>query len=310
MEWQSILFSLLLAIIFLVIVSLYGYFSQRSLSFGGLVLSWNINDNLVATIILPPLLVLITAIVLVSNDRTWLLSDLWLVGLFIFLFRSLLIVLSKRLYSVKLTDWMSSGLLSVFLCYVVNRLVLYSEQSLRLSGANVSAALWSFGVISFLYLVYRVFPKNFTDLHTNRHFLGKLYADYYKIYGTLLNKEFKKDPVLQRIFFAILITEDLNRPRVFRFFERLAFPLGFIKTTGIMQVTSGSKLSDKKSVVLAQNLLGEYYASACEQYKSDYLRIKEIAYLYNDGDFYVDLIVYSYFTLTEIGAFNGAVPNI
>ena len=307
MAWYTLLFSFILAIVFVAMVSIYGYLYQRSLSFGGLVLSWNLNDNIIATILAPPLLILITALVLISNNRTWLLHDLWLVALFIFLLRSLIMVLAGRHYSVRLADWFMSGICSVLLGYLVNGLISYSQRSLHVSTTNIAALLWSFGVLASFYLMYHIFPKKFTDIHTNRRFLSELYVKYYKRYGPLLNKAFKKDEVLQRVFFAILITEDLNRPRIFRFFERLAFPFGFISTTGIMQVTSKSALSDKKSVILAQRLIHEYYQAACEQYSSEYLRLKEVAYLYNDGDFYVELIVYCYFTLTELEAFRGAV---
>jgi hypothetical protein len=212
MSWQELTFYLVITLVFLVVLSLVGYVSQKTLSFGGLVLSWNLYDNILASIILPPLIILITAVCLVSIDKTWLIGNLWLISLFIFVLRSLLMFLANRMYAVRINDWVISGGLSIFLAFLVNRLVIYSEYSIKLSPSNISAILWSSFVFSVFYLLMKVVPKHYTDLNTNRDFLAKLYRSYYKKYSGSLNKEFIKDKVLQRIFFAILITEDLNRP--------------------------------------------------------------------------------------------------
>lgn len=309
MLWQSLAVSLLVSIVALVIISFYSYLVDKTISFGGLVISWNANNNIIASIVLPPLLVLIAAIVLVNSKIYWPLNDLWTVGVFILLLRSLLVFLSHRLHELKLMDWVVSGLLSILLCYIEGRLIVYSYSSLRFSSTTVAAILFSFGIVALMYIIYAASPKNFTSKDTDTKLYAKLYLDYYKDYQSLLSVEFKKSKELQRVFFAILITEDLNRPKVFRFFERLFFPLGFIKTTGIMQVTSNHKLTDKSSVFLAQKLIGEYYKDVSKRHTSDYMKLVDIAYLYNGTDGYATSIVYSYFTLTELGAFNGSIAN-
>ena len=309
MGWQTVLFDLALALFFLFLVGTYGYLEQRILSFGGLILSWNLNDNLVASTLLLPLMVLITGILLINIEKKWLIVGLWLVGLIFVLIRATLVLATNRLRSMSINFWIIGSVISVILCFVFNWLIIYSENDLKINRNTVAIFLWTIVGVSILYLLLRLLPKQLKDVNTNRLFIGKMYLDYYGKYSKELTKQFKTDPILHRIFFAILITEDLNRPAIFRYFERLAFPLGIIKTTGIMQVTNDNALSDSKSVVLAQDLIGQYYSDVSAKNITDYNRLKDIAYLYNDGDYYVELILYSYFTLTELGAFKGSISS-
>jgi len=310
MGWSIFLLDILLAFGFLFIATLYGYLEQKSLSVGGMILSWNINDNLVAATLLPALLVLFSGVLIVNLDKLHFLNGLWLVGLYIFIIKSATLIITKRIQSIKLLNWIISGLITVAICYIFSELINYSKLNLKLSPSNSASIIWCIGTIAIIYLLVRILPTQIRDLNTNRRHIGTLYVKYFNQFKYELKTNFKKDELLQRIFFAILITEDLNRPSIFRFFERLVFPLGFIKTTGIMQVTNKNILSDSKSIVLAQDLIAKYYKEISKKNKTEYNRLKEIAYLYNDGDFYTELILYCYFTLTEIGAFNGEITNI
>jgi hypothetical protein len=307
LSWQSLLFDLLIAVVFLSIVSIYGYYLQSGFSVGGLVLSWNFDTNYVVTLLLPPLLVTITAITLVSIDKSWLLPGLWLTSLFIFLFRTLLITVTQRLGSIRTADWLSSGLLSILLAFLVTRLAIYAQASLRLSPQTAAVLIWSFGLLAFLYVVHELLPRQFGGGLIQRQFIGDLYVKFYAKFHTELNKPYKDDIILHRLFFAILITEDMNRPAIFRFFERLVFPLGFIGTTGIMQVMNKEKLTDEKSIDLAQKLITGYYHDANQRFDTEYMRIHSVAYRYNDGDFYSDLIVSTYYTLVELDVAKGSI---
>lgn len=53
--------------------------------------------------------------------------------------------------------------------------------------------------------------------------------------------------------------EDFNRPAGVRILERIAFPLGLAKTTGIMQQQSDKALSDEGSVVLAVKYISKMW---------------------------------------------------
>jgi hypothetical protein len=86
-SWQSLLFNFVVSLVFLIIVAYYGYLLQQGLSVGGLVLSWNFNNDYVVTLLLPPLLVTATAILLTSTGYSWLLPGVWLSSVFLLVLR-------------------------------------------------------------------------------------------------------------------------------------------------------------------------------------------------------------------------------
>lgn len=309
-SWQSLLFNLIISLVFLLIVAYYGYLLQQGLSVGGLVLSWNFNNDYIVTLLLPPLLVIATAIILTATGFTWLLPGLWLSSVFLLGWRGGLMLITQRTRTVRTKDWLLCGLGGIGLSYIVSRLIVYADSAMHLSPQTAATLVWVFGLVALLYVVHRVLPGRFSSDAALEQFYGRQYIKFYKKFGKLLQPEFKKDIMLQRVFFAILLTEDLNRPAIFRFFERLTFPFGFIGTTGIMQVMNKEKLTDEKSVILAQRLVKSYYEAAKQKRGSEYMQVHEIAYMYNDGDFYFELITKTYFMLVELDAKNGAIKSL
>lgn len=79
---------------------------------------------------------------------------------------------------------------------------------------------------------------------------ARLFA-YEREYGDLLPQRFSNDLLLRCVFFAIMAIEDGNRPEFIRTIERMAAHFHLAKTTGIMQQTSDTPLSDRDSVKLA-----------------------------------------------------------
>lgn len=79
---------------------------------------------------------------------------------------------------------------------------------------------------------------------------ARLFA-YEREYGDLLPQRFSNDLLLRSVFFTIMAIEDGNRPEFIRTIERMAAHFHLAKTTGIMQQTSGTPLSDMDSVKFA-----------------------------------------------------------
>lgn len=75
--------------------------------------------------------------------------------------------------------------------------------------------------------------------------------EYERQFGSMLPKRFSSDPLLRCVFFSIMAIEDSNRPKGFRFFERVACAAGLAHSTGIMQQKSDKPLTDRDSVELA-----------------------------------------------------------
>jgi hypothetical protein len=76
----------------------------------------------------------------------------------------------------------------------------------------------------------------------------------------------------------------LIRPRFFRIAERVLFKLGFVSSTGIMQVKNHTVLSDSESVVKAQELILNSYNKHQGMY--EYELVGKILVDYNPDAYY------------------------
>lgn len=198
--------------------------------------------------------------------------------------------------------WIISTLISLGLSFGLTRLLVYLGDTVIPSRVVLSSLLWALSSLLLLYSIKEFLPYRFYDFKAQQHHVTNLYKKYQKRYSAHLEEAFQKDVQLRRLFFAILVTEDLNRPLVFRTFERLFFRFGFINTTGIMQVTSPRKLSDRKSVELAQNMILGSYNNHRVNEKIEYMLVRAVAFDYNNGDFYRELIVDTYYNLKAYDA--------
>lgn len=105
----------------------------------------------------------------------------------------------------------------------------------------------------------QTFSSNYSIPYSGVDVSEKKLFSYRRKYGDYLSERYKKDFLLRCVFFSIMAIEDHNRPAGARLLERLAFPVGLSKTTGIMQQQSDAALSDEESVALASNYVSEMW---------------------------------------------------
>jgi len=93
------------------------------------------------------------------------------------------------------------------------------------------------------------------------------YLRYSQRFADVLSPSFRRRGALHHILFTFMLIEDLNRPSWMRGIERGLARLHFAKTTGIMQVTSLTPLSDVQSVRDAEPIV----TRLLETYRTRYL---------------------------------------
>jgi hypothetical protein len=104
------------------------------------------------------------------------------------------------------------------------------------------------------------------------------------------------DPTLVK---AIMIAENLQRPRWFRHLERLKSRLSPEGTYGIMQVSSSKWLTDQESIrkAVATRLRGVTVRNATGEV--DYEKLRSVAMLWNPDPTFVDLLWSAWWEATE-----------
>lgn len=104
-----------------------------------------------------------------------------------------------------------------------------------------------------------VFKGNSSHLARSRRYALSRFRFLSGHFGELV-KSAAGSKTWEALIFSVLIVEDFNRPKVFRFAERLAFRAGRAKTLGIMQVETGTLISDEESITLGVDRLKQLYA--------------------------------------------------
>lgn len=101
---------------------------------------------------------------------------------------------------------------------------------------------------SWLEASYRTQVSSFNGVPRIDPKVEKAVFSYVRRFDELLPDTFKQDVLLRALFYTVMLIEDSNRPWWFRLTERMFFWTKRVRTTGIMQVKSPKRLSDRESV--------------------------------------------------------------
>ncbi len=261
------------------------------LTVGSVIAGVNFNYNTMQIIFLP---VIVSVILYLSLDQF---SDsvLMLLAVPILIIRIIFMLSFDRTAIIRTYSWLISNLLSiVFASLSFSILNKYSSHHNLRSWAIFAILFMVLFVIS-QYLFIRN-PEGYYQNEMAYYF----YHKYKRKYTNIITKEIIEDPLLKKIFFTIMVVEEMNRPSVFRLFERLAFFTGKIKTTGLMQVTSPKYLSNEESIILAQKIvIDAYNESEAKEYELSAM-VRHVAYAYNPSEFYSDLIENAYDYISSV----------
>lgn len=145
------------------------------------------------------------------------------------------------------------------------------------------------------------------DSHKDKVYFSGIVTDAYMAlrhkYSDVVDRACNENMCSPRILYAILIYEDINRPKIIRYIENLivkTFPVKL--TVGIAQVRSDKPLSDADSIVRAAKILGgsTYADSGVEDGFSSITDLKDILHNYNSSNVYCESISRIIATLRDI----------
>ena len=189
-------------------------------------------------------------------------------------------------------------------------------------AGNFHTELW-FIIIAFFYMVLSNYEPDISKFYERKR---KYYRNRYEFllqkYQSLFDKTFLNTYFLEKIFFSIMIMEDLNRNKLARFLERVLHPFGFVKTTGIMQITSSQKLNDQDSIKVAKDKIMNLYCEYKDKSENYYALAQKIAVEYNPSTEYSEGVLDILKELSEqniwepiktkdrVGVDNIGLPNI
>jgi hypothetical protein len=225
------------------------------------------------------------------------LSNVWWVVIAISVMRLLCILIGSRFMRAPLVWIIVLSLLAIVVSYgaqvtVIDPLFKGQLTSPMLIIATVIAALSAYSLFN---------NARFGDLDDSdsyHNMILALYNRYTQLYESVLPKWYRKDSRQYLIFFSIMITEDLNRPKVVRFVEKISSYFTTVRSTGIMQVSADSYLTNVKSIELAANIVRSSYSLHSKTFSEDYHLVRAVSDDYN-GSGYEDIVSEIYFVIKK-----------
>lgn len=276
-----------------VLINILGYFSKEQ---GYESLSELTDEhwgkfNTAFRILTPPIYLAVVTIILYMINRPIYITEIWLVTFWYTIFQFLIYKITRRWEFKDKRIFFSIQSITILLSYVFYKCSFVKGLDAILPDGSFRNEIWLL-VVAY---VFTLFTSSYSPFSYNKYKMVentviRRYDEFYKKYKHELTDLFETDKTLRTILFSIMIVEDMNRPKLFRFIEHILFSSGLIKSTGIMQVTSDKYLSDKESVVQAQQIIVKL-AKTHKKYTVDpYSLVWSISLDYNPDNRYAESV--------------------
>ncbi len=267
--WRSNLTTVSMNIIFIATLQIFAtiplaflvnFFGKHSIKIGYLNLSdiqseGSLGYNLIFRILAPSAYIALLSILLYVVGFEEFVQSIWLISLWYVLLNFFILLSLGRLPLIDKSLYLFTQILAIVITYFLYE-ASFSKglQAILPDSGNFRTELWMILII-FFYSVLKNYEPDFSTAFERREkYIIKFYARLMGRYSRYLQTEFNLDPFLEKIFFSIMIVESMNRSKFLRFIEKTLHPLGFIKTTGVMQVKSRKLLSDEESIKKSQEI--------------------------------------------------------
>ena len=294
-----VIIHILLAILFFLVVNQFG---KHSIKFGYFHFSFDSNFedkspffDILFKSFTPVLLTYISAYIFSYYNIEYLNESIYMIVVYYFVFRLTFIILIDR---IRLTNWYKLTtiiLVSLAMIYVIYSQFIITETYLLPTKQELATSMW-LGIIAFIYKIFNELSVLRNNVNSKIDPYLKDYYSYFKSkYGYIIDAEVR-NKTEKSLVYAILIYENFNRGKFIRFFEKIFFFTGMVKTTGIMQVHSSYYLSDTESVELGtQKILTKYRNELSEncadnEEHNNYSAIRNTIIDYNPDDNYYEQI--------------------
>lgn len=246
----------------------------------------NFGYNLIYRILSPVVYISFATLILYHFNLSYLVSNIWLLSVYYYFFNLIALILLYRFALVNKFLYFFIAISSIGLSYWVYIVALqYGPQSIIPDSANFRTEWW-FIIFGYFYSLLNDFSPNYSiEFDRKEKFIHKTYKQLKTRYQNTLSRNFQENNYLQKLLYSIMITETINRPPFIRLMENLVFFTGKVKTTGIMQVTSKKKLSDKESIKLAEKIIQDSYQKHFSRKINEYDLVRKVAADYNPGNY-------------------------
>lgn len=250
----------------------------------------NLGYNLFYRILSPTIFISLATLVLYKIGLPHLTKNIWLVPAYFWAINLITLILMRRFPLVNKLLYLVIHISSIAIAFwVYDNALKYGPSAILPDPGNFRTEWW-FIFFAYVYSLLNNFNPNYNaETQRRNKFISNRFKSLSKKYNRLLKKEFRNSKFLFKMFYSIMLVEDINRPPAARLLEKILFPFGFIKTTGIMQVTSDKLLTDSQSISKAQDIVLKSYKKHAPLTTYEYELVTKIAQDYNNGSYGINV---------------------
>lgn len=235
-------------------------------------------------------MIVISAILISYFDKSYT-SNIYLISVYYFFIRLSYILLFGKFYLVRWSKVIFQSLVGVIIAFWAYKELVVPGKPLIPDMTTIGNELWVVIAVFIYTAVNGIETSSAPSARRKNRYIAIRYDEFRKLYGALIYDKFP-NKLIELTIFSIMIYEDYNRPKLVRFFERTVFS-HISKSTGLMQISSGSTLSDYESVELAISQISESYKkeSSLKKGEDPYYIIRRVIINYNkDADYVSDVL--------------------
>lgn len=257
------LFHIFLAILLFFLVNQLGKHSPSSLGYYQLTSFLETDEapafNYVMGVLTPTIYIILVSTGLYYWGFDRLTSNIYMVSVYYVLIRTIFNIAINRHLLINWAKRFFYSLSIIVLSYFVYIKLIVTKTNILPDFNNMANELWLI-IIIFLYNFINNIKSTDKNVHKRKeNYIEKQFFKIKEDFEGIIDG-ITDSTRIKQIAFAIIIYEDFNRPKLFRYIEYINhFFSGKQHTLGIMQVSSKKYIDDEKSVELGtKKLVGDY----------------------------------------------------
>lgn len=285
-----LVFQLILTFLMMIFINSFKSISRGYVTLDQLLSSSNLGYNLIYRILSPTVFITLVTIILYNLGFSNLTKDIWLVSIYYFLINFITLLVLERFVLVNKIAYFSIFALSILISYWIYDNALRFGLKAILPDSDNFRTEWWFIIFAYFYSVLNSYSPNYqAETARKDKFIRTRFEILQSKYDGFISSSIRNNKLLYIIFYSIMITEDINRPKFIRLAEKLLFVTNRVKTTGVMQVTSNKLLTDKESIKLAEKIILTSYLKHSKTSSYEYDLVSKIAKDYNSGGYGLEI---------------------
>jgi hypothetical protein len=212
--------------------------------------------NFILRTVSPTIYIIILSALLYSANEENLISGIWRVVLYYFVFRALYNIAFSRAALINWKTFVLQALIAISLSFFVYTQLILTRKYIVPDVTTLANQLWLI-IILFLYAVLNGIRSSEEGTRRRKTmYITDKYSRFQSEYGDIVDSK-SKNWKIRTLAYGIMIYENFGRPPLVRKVEN-AIPWKHL-TRGIMQVKTNHRISDRASVTLAVEKLNQDY---------------------------------------------------